>query len=231
MPLDTLTWAALLARWTNLAQAAKALPPGVEGDRWRRALPALVALDAIAHALAELHELPESERALGQDRADLLIRTHASELHARWRGEDLPSSVREWIDDARRALRATREGGIELLAGAGFAGLTPEQWAGAVAAVAGLEGDLWMLAPGEAVDAALPIAFVRGPDGRRPGAALVADLGTALGAVASGFVPAMRQVYRCGAGQPDVVAAMDETLPAGRPLLVRAVERGIRIGG
>ncbi len=231
MPVDTLTRAALLARWTHVAQAAKSLPPGGEGDRWRRAVPALVALDALAHALAELHGLPESEHALGQDRAEVLIGAHAGALHALWRGEDLPGSVRDWIDDARRALRSTREGGIEFRAGAGFAGLTPERWAGAVEASAVQAGDLWVLSPGEVVGGEVPIAFLRGPRGRRPEAAVVARLGALLGAGASGWVPGMRQVYRCGAGQPDVVAAMDETLPAGRPLLAGVVERGRRIGG
>ncbi len=231
MALDTLTWSFLLARWTHIAQGVKALPPGVDGDRWRRALPSLVALDAITHALAELHDLPESEHALGQDRAEVLVRGHAAELHALWRGEALPDSVRAWIDDARLALLATREGGVEFDAPEGFAGLDRGRWDAVVDACGSLACDLWMLAPGEVVEAGVPLAFVRGRRGRRPGDDDLRRLGSLLGAGPGRRVPQMRQVYRWGAGQSDRVVAMDETLPAGRPLLAPAVEQGRPVGG
>lgn len=230
MALDALTWSALLARWTQVAQGAKALPPGADGDRWRRAVPSLVALDAITNALAELHELPESEHALGQDRAEVLIRSHATELHALWRAEPLPESVRAWIDDARLALRATREGGVEFGAPEGFAGLARDRWDAAVDACGPLACDLWMLDPGEVVEAGTPIAFVRGRRGRRPDEVDLRRLGSLLGAGSCQFVQRMRQVYRC-TGQSDRVIAMDETLPAGRPLLAPAVEHGRPCGG
>jgi hypothetical protein len=102
-----LTWAALLARWTEFAKSAVALPRDGEGGKLREAVPALIGLQAVAHALAELDQLPEEERALGLDRAEVLIGRYGAALAALW-GADMPSQVQEVLEDARLALRAAR---------------------------------------------------------------------------------------------------------------------------
>lgn len=80
--LGELTWPGLLAQWTRFAQASVAFPKTAEGDRWRAATPAIIALQAVALALAELERLPVADRALAIDRAEVLIRRHAGELRA-----------------------------------------------------------------------------------------------------------------------------------------------------
>ena len=93
MPDAAMTWAALLAKWTEFARAAVALPDTAEGSRWKGAVPGIIALQALTHALAEAGELPPDEWSVACDRAGVIIRQHASELHALWRGEPLATSA------------------------------------------------------------------------------------------------------------------------------------------
>lgn len=97
-----LIWAALLARWTAFARASLALPRDAEGDRWRRAVPSIVGLQAVAHALGEGPSLARDELALGLDRASLLIDRHEGELRALWSGA-LHPELESLVGDARRA--------------------------------------------------------------------------------------------------------------------------------
>jgi hypothetical protein len=108
-----LTWAALLAEWTEFAKSAVALPTTGQGGKLREAVPALIGLQAVTQALAELDQLPEGERALGIDRAEVLIGRYGVALAAIW-GAGVPAQVQEVVDDARAALvgaRALRSGG------------------------------------------------------------------------------------------------------------------------
>ena len=93
-----MTWAALLGKWTEFAQSALALPDDDEGGRLREAVPAIIGLQAVTHALAELDDLEPDERALGIDRAEMLIRKHAGELNTIWRGEEMPEEIIEIVD-------------------------------------------------------------------------------------------------------------------------------------
>lgn len=104
--LDTrgVTWAALLARWVQFARSAVALPDHAEGRRLRDAVPDLIMLQAVYFALTDLDGLTPDERALGLDRAQVLIDKHADVLGGRWADGDLPPQVVELIDDARRQL-------------------------------------------------------------------------------------------------------------------------------
>src|SRR5262245_33826970 len=95
-----LTWAALLAKWTEFAKAAVALPREGDGGRLRRAVPALIGLQAVTQALGELNRLPKYERAVGLDRATILINRYTGELTSIWQGQE-PAEVAELASDAR----------------------------------------------------------------------------------------------------------------------------------
>src|SRR5262245_40321112 len=53
-PMFDLTWPALLGHWTAFAQNSLALPKTADGDRWRAAVPAIIGLQALTHALGDL---------------------------------------------------------------------------------------------------------------------------------------------------------------------------------
>ncbi len=101
-----LTWPALLAQWTRFAQASVALPRTPTGDRWRAAVPAIIALQSLTHALGELHRLPPGERALALDRAEVLIKRHEAELLALF--GTVEGELAALTGDARSAARAGR---------------------------------------------------------------------------------------------------------------------------
>lgn len=113
LPLMTMTWAALLARWTEFAQASVAFPRTGEGDRWRGSVAPVIGLQATTFALGEVDSLAPDERSLGLDRASVLVRTHAGELHRVWKGEPMPDALREVVDDASMALSLARSRGVE----------------------------------------------------------------------------------------------------------------------
>ena len=105
-PLSTrkLTWAVLLARWVEFAQSALALPDNKQGQLMRRSVPDIITLQAVWFALGELDQLDASQRALGLDRAELLIDGHSRALIDRWQDAQLPDPLIELIDDARQRL-------------------------------------------------------------------------------------------------------------------------------
>ena len=107
-PLDTeaLTWVALLGRWIEFARSAVGLPDDDAGRRMRDSVPDVIMLQAVWFALQHLHELPADERALGCDRAEVLIDKHTAGLRDRWADGPMPDSMRELIDDAHEQLRA-----------------------------------------------------------------------------------------------------------------------------
>jgi hypothetical protein len=113
---ETLTWTALLGKWLDFARASVAAPREAEGDRWRAAVPAVINLQAVTFALADLAQLPVEDRSLARDRAELLINDNTAKLHEIWRGEEMPQSLVEISDDARVALeRSAYAGAVELI--------------------------------------------------------------------------------------------------------------------
>jgi len=239
-----LTWPALLAHWTAFAQASLALPKTAEGDRWRAAVPAIIGLQAVTFALADLDRLRKDggggggggeggERALAIDRAEMLIRKHSGQLHELWAGEPLHPELVKMIDDARTALAAAAEGGLEWrITGARLVAEHPADLLAAVLA-SGFAGDLLLPAPGFVLMRGSPAAFCRGPAGSAPAPEVIdlvsRFLGEAAGEPSRAAGP--RQVYRqfdFAKGGPvrDVVMPMNATLPAGQPLLVWAMQRG-----
>jgi hypothetical protein len=105
-PLDVprLTWAAVLGRWVEFSRGAVALPADATGRRMRASVPDIIMVQAVWFALGELNELDAAERAVGLDRAAILIEKHAGALERRWRRPGLPAAVRELIADARARL-------------------------------------------------------------------------------------------------------------------------------
>ncbi len=239
LPRD-LTWPGLLAHWTALAQASLALPKDAEGQRWRDAVPAIIGLHAIAHALGELDKLtPEDDRAVAQDRASIGIQTHATTLHMLWKDDDLHDELRALIDDARTALAATREGGVEwCVVGERLVVDHPAQLVSALIG-AGFKGDIYLPVPGTVLFQSSPAAFARGPMGEVPSPEVTGVIraylnngGDAVGGVGGhARVHAMRQVYRqfdFGKGGPvrDLVQPMNRPLPAGQSQIVPALIAG-----
>lgn len=107
-PHDPLTWAYLLARWTDFARASVSFPDQGLGGRWKAVVPDIIALQAITHALAEAANLPPDEHALALNRAELGITTHAANINNAWQNETLPESLSELILDAVQAHRLAR---------------------------------------------------------------------------------------------------------------------------
>jgi len=104
MPNNTLTWAMLLARWTEYAQTAVALPADGEAGRFKQAVPPVISLAALTYALGELDQLEPDERALALDRAEIQIRADIARLDAIWAGLEPPESIWVFVEDAARAL-------------------------------------------------------------------------------------------------------------------------------
>lgn len=102
---DRLTWAVLLARWTDFARGAVALP--VEGGpgRVRDSVADIIALQAVWFALGQVKDLDPAERAIAMDRAGVLIGRHATALRQRFAGHEMPKELVELMNDAQEAYR------------------------------------------------------------------------------------------------------------------------------
>jgi len=99
-----LTWAALLGRWVTFARSAVALPDDAQGRAWKGAVPHIIGLQAVTMALGEADQLAPDQRALGLDRARVLIERHTTALDMLFDGQTMHSMLRELIDDARTAV-------------------------------------------------------------------------------------------------------------------------------
>lgn len=237
-----LSWAALLAQCTELAQAAVALPPGdpVETTRWQQAVPAIIELHALTHALTEIDRIADVDRPGTLDRAELLCRSAASALHRLWQGDPLPSSVAELIDDARVAFEAAANAGVEwVVRGDRLIAGHPGELR-ALLEREGFAGELFVPTPGVPIFRGAPAAFARAPGGAPPSEAVLRHIGQFLGQFGKPAdrlvgeperIALPRQVYRqfdFAKGGPvrDIVVPMNEPLPPGQPLLVLAVEAG-----
>lgn len=108
-----LSWAALLGRWVDFARSSLALPlDDSDTGRVRRVVPDLIGLQAVWFALQHLSDLDAEERALGLDRAAVLIDRHEAALAAAWgRRDAVPAAVDELVREARGQLEAARRAG------------------------------------------------------------------------------------------------------------------------
>ncbi len=101
---DELAWAVLLGRWVDFARSALALPDDAEGRRLRDSVGDIIQLQAVWFALQHLDELEPGQRALGVDRAAVLVEKHAGALQARFRDQPIPALIAELIGDAEGQL-------------------------------------------------------------------------------------------------------------------------------
>jgi len=102
---EQLTWAVLLARWTDFARSAVVLPATVEGQQMRDSVADVITLQAVWFSLQHLEELDRGQRQIGLDRAGVLIERSRSAIQRRY-GEVVPDLMRELIEDASAALRS-----------------------------------------------------------------------------------------------------------------------------
>ena len=236
-----LTWSALLAQWTEFSQAALALPTDGEGGRWRAAVPHVVTLQAVTHALGELDRVAPDEQPLALDRAELAIREAAAGLSEAWRSVPMPEEVGEIIGDARRTLELIASAGVEIvLLGDRLIVSHPGELC-AMLEAAEFTGELMLPCPGVPLFAGTPAVFIDERPGVDPDESLVEALldYLAAGVVAPARGPAFeiaspaapRQAYRqfdfaVGGPVRDYVVLRDSEMPAGQPLLVMAMSNG-----
>ena len=234
------TWAGLLAHYMDFAKSAVALPDEGDLGRWKQVVPSIIALHAVAHALSELNELDPAERSVGLDRAGMLISEHVGLIHKQWRGEMLPDELVELIDDARSAERLARSAGVEWTVLGERLELPHPGTIAEMLVGLGFAGDLYLASPGVPVFRGCPAAFMKLDDGGLPPEEWLAVVHVFLEGAAEAdadavddpaYASMMRQGYRqfdFAKGGPvrDIVAAMEETLPAGQPLLIPVIVGG-----
>ena len=95
----------MLGRWVEFAQSAVALPDSAEGKAWREAVPEIIGLQAVSMALNEVGSLTDEERALGLDRARLLVDEHEQKLMALFGRDLIHPQLEELLDDARLSIK------------------------------------------------------------------------------------------------------------------------------
>jgi len=100
---ESLSWAALLGRWLDLAAASTALTDEQDGPQWRRSVAPLVTLQAIVFALDEFDALLEDERPVALDRAEVLVNEAREQLAVTW-PDGLPEALAESLADAEQAV-------------------------------------------------------------------------------------------------------------------------------
>lgn len=103
---DRLTWAVLLARWTEFSRSAVALPEHGQGGLVKRSIADIITLQAVWFSLSHLEELDSAEQAIGLDRAGLLIQRHTASLSSRYGDQPMPENLIELIEDVESAYKA-----------------------------------------------------------------------------------------------------------------------------
>ena len=222
-PSQDLSWPLLLAKWTEYAKAAVALPRTEEGDRERNSVPAVIALQAATFALSEIHRLPTDERLLGIERADYTIRERSAELDRLWRGHPMPGAMLDLLTDARQAVQFASTLGTEYRAAANstspdLTALRTLQTTLNAASTSAHPLTAYALHPATRIASGTPVLFVS-PD--CPIALTRAALSPDC-PLTEPRTTAPMQVYRNAEGQrtTDLAAPMNTAMPPGRPLLI-----------
>ena len=231
-PSTATTWALLLSKWTQLAQAAVAVRHQPDGGRWEASVPALIGLQATTFALGELHTLDAAERAVGLDKAAFGIRQFVGQIHEAWKGVPMPEGLASAIDDARLAHEGASALGQEWVVDSDIFEMPEINDFARALSDAGFAGDVFAAWPGTLLMRGCPAIFVA--PGLPASVALERALGrdSALRLFASQRLCVPRQVYRqtddeTGLAVRDVVAPLLTTLPPGRPLLLPVLQQGV----
>lgn len=103
---ERLTWAVLLARWTEFARSAVALPEAGEPGLVKQSVTDIITLQAVWFALKQSDELNDAEKAIGLDRAGLLIRRHRDAIRARFGDAPMPDDLKSLLDDVTEAFQS-----------------------------------------------------------------------------------------------------------------------------
>lgn len=222
-PSQDLSWPLLLAKWTEYAKAAVALPSTDEGKRDRDSVPAVIALQAICFALSEIHRLPTDERLLGIERAEYIVRERSAELDRLWRGHPMPGAMLDLLTDARHAIQHASTLGTEYRVEANATSpdldaLRTLQTTLAAASTDAHPLTAYALHPSTHIAKGTPILFVN-PD--CPIALTSAALSSEC-LLTEPRTTAPMQVYRNAEGNhiTDLGAPMNTAMPPGRPLLI-----------
>jgi hypothetical protein len=220
------TWSALLGHWVALVKAGEGLvqaaPDDPEAARWRASIPEVVTLQAITFALGDLAGLPEADRPLARDRADLGVTAAAATLDEIWHGVEMPESMLEIAGDARRAVDQAVYAGLRwiVLGGSSRMRMPVIDWDADPDAD---RGTLAVMLPGTIVLPGEPVAWWT--ERSRP-PALIEELWED---VEGPPVQVYRELSEDGRVLGDLVASLDD-LPAGLPLLAPIVLDGHPIG-
>ncbi len=166
-----LGWSAMLAKWTEFAQASVALPKDQDGPRWKACVPPIISMQAIVAALGELDQLPRAHRPVAIDAADELLREQLVLVHEAWSGELIPESISDLIEESRQAVFDARHLGLEWRV-INERVIAPDlQPIAEMMLEAGFKGDLHAARPGTVLFRGAPLAFfspsleVNPPDG------------------------------------------------------------------
>ncbi len=244
-----ITWTALLARWTQFAQASLALPDDDVGSRWKAAVPSIIELQAITHALGELDALDPADRASAIDRAEIAQRAHADKLHKLWAEhgipEPIPQLVAELIDDALASLASAKNTATQWVLGGDEPVVLrhPADLAAMLSAILGSQDpsapdddhELRLASPGIPMMPGSVVGAIARPNARLIDLQMASVVESWLAAQAGELLCVegrpMAQVYRqfdFAKGGPvrDVIAPAHGDVLAGQPLLVVAFSRG-----
>ncbi|MBU6414433.1 MAG: hypothetical protein KGS45_13295 [Planctomycetes bacterium] len=229
------TWTILLAKWVVLSQASLHLPKSEDGERWRSAIPAIINLQAVTHAMGDMDDIEDDERGPSFIKAKVLVQEQASTLHALWHDEPLPEMLTDCLSDANDAIELAQRTGLEwIVVGERLEFPHPGELI-AILLATGFDGDLYVPTPGVDLFTDSPCAFLMARDGapvHGKHAQIVADF---LGDEAElGEGRQFRQVYRQfdflkGGPVRDLVSDW-KTIQSGQPLLVQGIQQGQACG-
>ena len=227
--LGPLAWAALVARWVEIARASRAIPP--EFPQLRDSIPHLIAIEATTAALGELAAVPEIDRPHARAVAEVTIRRAAADLDRLWRGEEWPDEIGLACAAAERALQDAIYAGLEALVVVGDGAFVVPQLDLVLdpADATSLRGTLAAMPPGSLAMPGEPICWW---SGRTP-PNLPADTADAA-RIARSRGSAPLQVYRTlddrGRFVADTLAPISADVLPGLPMLVPLLLDGAVIG-
>ena len=216
-----LDWSVMLAKWTEYAQAAAALPAGAEGPRWRHCVSPIITMQALIAALGEMDELPRAHRSVLVDAAAALLHIQLEVIHEAWSGELIPDSIGELIHESQQAVADAQRLGTEWRVIDERIEAPNLRPIAEMMIEAGFRGDLFAARPGAALFRGAPLAFFRpGLNSNLPEGCESAD------------VIGPRQCYRqiddvTGAPVRDLVTGPDDPLQPGQPLLTPLITNGV----